>query len=125
MLSIEGSAELLNAIRYRNLQPKAIVVVVGISAHLWHCIKTLIGLDIALFRELAGWQVEHVFGPASWDPVLNYTDPDFGTSQGFYDAYFAASTYSSVFVCYLFSFALQSVARRILLTWLAFTVLLL
>lgn len=47
------------------------------------------------FRTLAGWLAGSIVVPAGWAPTLNYKDPVFGSSQGFYDAFKQARTFRS------------------------------
>lgn len=46
-----------------------------------------VGPAFESFRKLAGWLGGSLLVPAAWAPSLNFKDPDFGSSQGFYDAF--------------------------------------
>jgi hypothetical protein len=87
-LDFPANAQILDAIKRRNFQPKALHFPIGIS--------------VTQFRIDAGWEATDVFSPAAWDPVLNYTDPDFGDSIKF-NALFNASS-AEFFVSAFFFF---------------------
>lgn len=44
------------------------------------------------FRTAAGWRGASLLFPDVWNPSLNFTDPEYGNSEGFFNAYKAGST---------------------------------
>lgn len=117
MFDYKASVDLLRAIRLNRFSPKAIVMTVGPSAQFDNFpAPCLTRTGVPAFREEAGWLQENIFGPVTWDPVLNFTDPDFGDSQRFYELYKAASAWLSLTIFRYFANALESRAIRAPLT---------
>lgn len=98
-----SGVKMLNGIRLNRLSSKALVMVIGLSAYSQSYLIMMVLLGIPEFRTQVGWQQENLFGAVTWDPVLNYTDAVFGSSQGFYELYKAASASHTFFFFYLFS----------------------
>lgn len=80
--------------------PRAILVTLGPCTLV--AISALINVFFFFFplafeswRKLAGWRAGSVIFPSIWSPSLNFTDSDFGSSQEFYNLFYAARMWAN------------------------------
>lgn len=58
--------------------------------HIWAAAHAHSAFDA--FRAAAEWRGASLLFPDVWNPSLNFTDPEYGNSEGFFNAYKAGST---------------------------------
>lgn len=95
LLSPDLSHSMIDRMLTLGYNPKAFVVWIGPSTALTD-LDSRSGInfnnscctDYRSFRAAAPWQAAGILFPSAWDPSLAYKDRLFGSSQGFFDAFF-------------------------------------